>query len=151
MVFRKLEAGDKETYFALASAFYSSEAVLHPVPMRNIESTFRELIKRDTYIECRLCEEEGEAIGFLLVAKTFSQESGGMVTWIEELFLKEQYRGEGRGKEMVAYIEQNFPASRFRLEAEPDNSKAIHLYKKLGYRELPYVQYVKEDNAKQQT
>ena len=118
---------------------------MHPVPMQNIENTFRELIKRDTYAECWLCEEEGNSIGFLLVAKTFSQESGGMVTWIEELFLKEAYRGAGRGKEMMAFIEKRFPASRFRLEAEPDNRKAIHLYEQLGYRELPYVQYVKED------
>ena len=78
------------------------------------------------------------------MAKTFSQESGGMVTWIEELFLLKEYRGGGRGTEMVRFIETHFPASRFRLEAEPDNEKAIRLYKRLGYTELPYVQYVKE-------
>lgn len=144
MIFRKLEAGDKAVYVALASAFYQSDAVLHPVPMQNIENTFAELMKRDTYAECWLCEEAGEAVGFLLVAKTFSQESGGMVTWIEELFLKPEYRGGGRGTEMVHFIETQFPASRFRLEAEPDNDKAIRLYKRLGYKELPYVQYVKE-------
>lgn len=144
MHFRKLEAGDKAVYIALASAFYQSDAVLHPVPMQNIENTFRELICRDTYAECWLCEEGEEAIGFLLVAKTFSQESGGMVTWIEELFLKEAYRGSGRGTEMIAFIEKHFPASRFRLEAEPDNAAAIRLYKRLGFKELPYVQYVKE-------
>ncbi|MBQ6381551.1 MAG: GNAT family N-acetyltransferase [Clostridia bacterium] len=145
MQFRKLEAGDKATYFSLASAFYQSEAVLHPVPIQNIENTFEELVRSDTYIECQLCEEAGEAIGFLLVAKTFSQESGGMVTWIEELFLKEAYRGAGRGREMMAFIEATYPCSRFRLEAEPDNEKAIRLYKRLGYVPLPYVQYVKEE------
>lgn len=144
MRFRKLEAGDKETYFSLASAFYQSGAALHSVPIKNMENTFRELMARETYAECWLCEEAGEAIGFLLVAKTFSQESGGMVTWIEELYLKPEYRGGGRGTEMIAFIEQHFPASRFRLEAEPDNDKAIRLYKRLGYKELPYVQYVKE-------
>ena len=146
MHFRKLKAEDKAIYFALASAFYQSDAVLHPVPVKNIENTFCELIRQDTYIECYLCEEAGEAIGFLLIAKTFSQESGGMVTWIEELFLKEQYRGAGRGAQMVAFIEKTFPASRFRLEAEPDNEKAIRLYKRLGYVPLAYVQYLKEEN-----
>lgn len=145
MIIRKLEARDKEIYFSLASAFYSSDAVLHPVPIKNIENTFEELMKRDTYAECHICEEGGEPIGFLLVAKTFSQESGGIVTWIEELFLKEEYRGGGRGAEMVEYIERVFPASRFRLEAEPDNERAIRLYKRLGFKELPYVQYVKEN------
>lgn len=144
MRFRQLGAGDKQVYVSLASAFYQSEAVLHPVPMQNIENTFAELTARDTYVECWLCEEEAEAIGFLLVAKTFSQESGGMVTWIEELYLKEAYRGAGRGKEMMRFIETQFPASRFRLEAEPENTNAIRLYQKSGYRELPYIQYVKE-------
>lgn len=147
MIIRKLEARDKEAYFSLASAFYSSDAVLHPVPIENIENTFEELINRDTYAECRICEENGEPVGFLLVAKTFSQESGGLVTWIEELFLKEEYRGGGRGTEMVEYIEREFPASRFRLEAEPDNERAIKLYKRLGFKELPYVQYVKENEG----
>ncbi|MBE6819333.1 MAG: GNAT family N-acetyltransferase [Ruminococcaceae bacterium] len=145
MRLRKLEAGDKAAYFALASAFYQSGATLYSVPVKNIENTFEELMRRDTYAECWLCEEAGEAIGFLLVAKTFSQESGGMVTWIEELYLKEAYRGAGRGKQMIAFIEKQFPASRFRLEAEPDNEKAIRLYRNLGYQELNYLQYVKEE------
>ena len=49
MTFRKLEARDQEVYISLASAFYRSDAVLHPVPMQNIENTFAELMKRDTY------------------------------------------------------------------------------------------------------
>lgn len=145
MIIRKLEAGDKEVYFSLASAFYDSDAVLHPVPIENIENTFNELIKRDTYAECYLCEEDKKAIGFLLVAKTFSQESGGMVTWVEELYLEKEYRGGGRGTQMLDFIHTHFPSSRFRLEAEPDNEKAIRLYKRLGYKHLPYIQYVKED------
>ena len=147
MRIRKLEARDKEAYVSLASAFYHSEAVLHPVPIKNIENTFAELMKRDTYAECHICEENGEAIGFLLVAKTFSQESGGIVTWIEELFLKEEYRGGGRGTQMIDYIMRTFPSSRFRLEAEPENDRAIKLYKRLGFKELPYVQYVKENEG----
>lgn len=34
-------------------------------------------------------------------------------------------------------------AARLRLEAEPDNTGAIRLYKRLGFEELPYKQLIK--------
>ena len=36
------------------------------------------------------------------------------------------------------------PAARYRLEAEPENEGAVRLYHRMGYKELPYMQLVKE-------
>ena len=88
---RQLEARDKEVYFSLASAFYKSDAVLHPVPVKNIEATFGEMLRSRDYIDCYIAFEEEKAVGFFLIAKTFSQEAGGMVIWVEEIYIYEQY------------------------------------------------------------
>ena len=140
---RQLEARDKEVYFSLASAFYKSDAVIHPVPVKNIEATFNEMMRSRDYIDCYLGFEDEKAVGFFLIAKTFSQEAGGMVIWVEEIYIYEQFRGKGYGRELMKYIETLFPAPRYRLEIEPDNDKARKLYNKLGYKFLPYEQMLK--------
>lgn len=140
---RQLEARDKEVYFSLASAFYQSDAVIHPVPVKNIEATFNEMMRSRDYVDCYIAFEEETAVGFFLIAKTFSQEAGGMVIWVEEIYVYERFRGKGYGSELMKFIESRFPAPRYRLEIEPDNDKARKLYNKLGYKFLPYEQMLK--------
>ena len=54
------------------------------------------------------------------------------------------YKRQGLGSAFFAWLEQNVPAVRYRLEAEPDNARAMALYKRLGYEVLPYVQMIKD-------
>ena len=49
------------------------------------------------------------------------------------------------GREFFSYIEEknSGKAARLRLEVEEDNTRAISLYKRLGYEMLDYKQMVK--------
>ena len=123
---REFTSQDRKLYVEMASEFYHSPAVLHPVP--------------DAFFE------RGEPAGYGLTAKTFSQEAGGYVIWLEELYIREQFRSRGLGSEFFAYVEKKYAgqAARFRLEVEEDNVRAISLYKRLGYEVLDYTQMIKE-------
>jgi ribosomal protein S18 acetylase RimI-like enzyme len=45
----------------------------------------------------------------------------------------------------MQFMEQEYPsAKRFRLEVSKENTRAIELYRKLGYEVLEYVQMVKD-------
>ena len=55
-----------------------------------------------------------------------------------------EYRSCGLGREFFAYLEENLPAARYRLEVEEDNERAISLYRRLDYEVLPYVQMIKD-------
>ena len=142
---RKITPNDRETYIALSEEFYSSDAVSHSIPVEFHEDSFDELMRSDEYIECFIFEHEGETAGYALIAKTFSPEAGGVVVWIEELYVREGFRGKGLGKAFFAYMEQNYNVSRYRLEVEPDNVRAKKLYSALGYKKLPYEQMIKGD------
>ena len=72
----------------------------------------------------------------------FCREVGGKTVWIEELYIRDAYRGKGYGSEFFKWLKENEPAARFRLEAEPSNFKAIKLYEKWGFCVLPYSQMV---------
>ena len=142
---RKITPNDRETYIALSEEFYSSDAVSHSIPVEFHKNSFDELMRSDEYIECFILEHEGDTAGYALIAKTFSPEAGGVVVWIEELYVREGFRGKGLGKAFFAYMEQNYNVSRYRLEVEPDNVRAKKLYSALGYKKLPYEQMIKGD------
>ena len=139
---RAVKAEDRALYSRLANEFYHSEAVLHPVSQAHIDATFCELMRENTYLDAQIIEYEGEVAGFALRAKTYSQEAGGLVVWLEELYLRPAFRACGLGKAYITWmLETRDPAvKRFRLEIEEDNLKAKSLYKKSGFAMLDYRQ-----------
>ena len=144
MNIRKINENDREEFLSLVKTFYNSEAVLHSIPESYHEKTFSELMRSDCYAECLFFEENNETVGYALLAKTFSQEAGGLAVWIEELYLKEQYRSKGFGSEFFNWLFVNVPAKRYRLEVEADNLRAKKMYEKMGFNILPYEQMVKD-------
>lgn len=143
---RKMTENDKELYITMAEEFYNSDAVLHPIPRDYFEKTANEALRSDEYAEIYLLEYEGETAGYGLTARTFSQEAGGQVLWIEELYIRKEFRSKGLGREFFSSLEDKNRGEivRLRLEVEADNTRAISLYERLGYEVLDYVQMVKD-------
>ena len=143
-MFRNAEEKDFALYMELAQEFYRSPAVLHPIPTQYMENTFREAMRSDVYIILRLFEVDGEAAGYAILSRSFSPESGSPICWIEELYIREAYRGHGLGTKFLTYLREEFPSARLRLEVEPENTGAAALYRRLGFTPLGYVSYVAE-------
>lgn len=137
---RKIKPTDRDFYINSVKAFYNSDAVLHDIPTEHITKTFDELMKSDTYIECYIFEKDNQRAGYALLAKMFSQEAGGEVIWIDEIFVLPQFRSIGLGSEFFEFIKKNSNPARFRLEFCPDNKKAIEVYKRQGFSTLEYGQ-----------
>ena len=142
---RPIRQNDREHYLSMARAFYESDAVLAPVPLSHMEKTFELLMEGSPYAEAFILEKEGKTAGYALLARTWSQEAGGEVIWIEEIMVLPEYRGMGLGKEFFAFLEENFPdARRFRLEVEDENEGAVRLYRSLGFSWFDYKQMKKD-------
>ncbi len=148
---RPVESRDHDLYVTLCRAFYHSPAVLAPVPDAHFETTFRELMAHTPFADAWMFSLEGQDVGYALVSYTYSQEAGGHVTWIEELYLRPEARGKGLAHEFFAMLESGRPAStlRFRLETEPENVRASRLYESLGFEALPYRQMIRDFPAEE--
>ena len=143
---RELTQQDKDVYLEMTGEFYTSDAVVHDIPKEHCEATFEELMRSDQYAKAYILEEEGKTAGYVLLSKTFSQEAGGLVLWVEELYLRPEFQGKGLGSKVLTQMDQLLgkQVRRLRLETEPDNERARDLYCRLGYSALPYLQMIKE-------
>lgn len=142
-MFRKIEASDRQTFLEYCREFYSSPAVLHKLPDSVFEATFDELMRSDVYLEGYMLTAGDRNMGYALISKSFSPEVGGQLILVEEIFLREEARGQGIASEFFEYLDGR-GAKRLRLEYEQSNAGAVRLYKRLGFSELPYGQMVKD-------
>ena len=143
---RKFQEQDKSVYFEFSKKFYHPPAVLHAIDESNFHITFSEIINGSPYAEGYMLFDGETPIGYGLLSKTYSNEVGGMVVWLEELYITEEYRGSGVGTAYFRFIEEQYrgKCKRLRLEVSKENPNAIRLYRRLGYDFLDYLQMVVE-------
>lgn len=137
---RKFVPEDREDYIRFSTEFYNSSAVDKPVPRGHFEQGFDEMMRSDVYVQGYMLVCDGNNVGYCVTMKTYSVEAGGITIWIDELFVLEEYRSKGLGRELFKYIEENGDKKlrRIRLEVELENGRAISLYKKMGFEPAPY-------------
>lgn len=143
---RKIQEDDLEMFLEMSKTFYSSEAVIKKVPETNFNATFQEMMESDQYLQGYIFMVDKSIAGYAITGVYFSPEVGGLTLWIEEIFIKKEYRGQGLGNSFFNYIEKelNPKIKRIRLEVDFDNTRAIELYKRRGFQELAYKQMIKE-------
>lgn len=140
---RKYTEKDREQTLVMMKEFYSSEAVEHPIPEKNMIATLDEAQKGSPYLDLYILECGKECAGYALTAYTFSNEAGGKVVWIEEIYVSARFRGKGLGGEFLRFVKKQYgDFARIRLEVEESNDGAVRLYCREGFRPLEYTQYV---------
>lgn len=140
---RLMKEQDKETVLDMMRVFYASEAVLSNGSEEIFLSDFENCVNDSPYLEGYIFEEAGIIQGYGMIAKSFSTEFGKPCIWIEDLYLKEPYRGMGIGSGFLNFIVDQYPGCLFRLEAEQENDRAIRVYEKCGFEVLPYLELKK--------
>lgn len=140
---RKYQKEDRLNTLAMMRDFYSSPAVLHSIPAEHFVKTLDEVEKGSPYMDIFILESGNQMAGYALTAYTYSNEAGGKVVWIEELFVLPSFQSQGLGREFINYIKSSFGEfARIRLEVEECNDGATRLYRREGFESLNYKQYI---------
>ena len=136
---RPMTIQDKEAVLGMMRTFYASPAVLTNGSEEIFNTDIDTCVSGSPYLEGYILED-GEIQGYAMVAKSFSTEFGKPCIWIEDIYIREAFRGQGIGKQFFAFITEKYAGCLFRLEVEEENAPAVALYEKCGFNELPYME-----------
>lgn len=140
---RDMTKQDKNNVLEMMQVFYASPAVYSngsdEIFLRDIENC----INDNPYLEGYTIENSDDILGYAMIAKSFSTEFGKQCIWIEDLYIKDNYRSCGIGKMFVDFITKKYSNCVFRLDVEAENETAVKLYQKFGFTILPYLEMKK--------
>ena len=139
-IIRLMIAEDKENVLEMMRVFYASPAVLSNGSEEIFLNDIENCVNESPYLEGYIFEDAGKIQGYAMVAKSYSTEFGKPCMWIEDLYVKDEYRGMGIGSEFLEYIAKKYSDAILRLEVEEENERAVRVYEKCGFEELPYME-----------
>ena len=140
---RRMEERDRERVKEMMRVFYASDAVLSDGSEEIFDADIDNCVGGSPFLEGFVFERAGELLGYGMIAKSFSTEFGRPCVWIEDLYVREPYRGEGIGSRFLDHVEKTCPGAVKRLEVEAENERAVHVYRKHGFDVLPYLEMKK--------
>ena len=140
---RMMRREDQSSVMEMMREFYASPAVWSNVSEEIFANDIENCVNDSPYLEGYIMEDGNDIQGYAMVAKSFSTEFGKPCIWIEDLYLKEMYRGLGMGKMLLTFITEKYTDCIFRLEVEEENGRSVALYEKSGFSVLPYMEMKK--------
>ncbi len=129
--------------FQLAMAQETEGLVLNKeIVDLGVEAVFRDPSKGFYYV----AENDGKVIGSLLTTFEWSDWRNGQIIWIQSVFVKKEYRGQGVFKMLYQYIKSKVENQEngfrgIRLYVDKTNKNAQKVYERLGMESHHYDTY----------
>ena len=140
---RMMTRKDATEVMDMMRTFYASAAVFTNGSDEIFKTDIENCLNENPYIEGYIFCEGETVLGYAMIAKSFSTEFGKPCIWIEDIYVKKEYRSNGIGQKFFAYITDKYKGHLFRLEVEEENEVALRLYEKCGFSVLPYMEMKK--------
>jgi len=136
VTYREFKSADRDTITGLVRKLYQEDPGGKPMTDEKIRKTFDELTRHPDKGTILVLDLDGEIIGYAIVLNIWSNEFGGNIVNIDELYIREGFRGKGVATNFIQYLITNKFAESVALaiQATPGNKKARALYEKLGFK-----------------
>jgi GNAT superfamily N-acetyltransferase len=109
-----------------------------PFDTESDRDTLLHFLSHETLGQAWLILCAGEVIGYIVLTLGFNLEYRGQDVFIDEFYLRPQYRGQGIGTQTLAFAQdacQSMGIQAMHLEVNFDNSHAQRLYRRSGYQD----------------
>ena len=146
MFIRDITLEDADLYYEMSLDFFAGDATLFPMTKDKLSRTLAQALNSSPYLRLLIFEHEGEIAGYALLAFYWSNEVGGMVTLLEELYVRPMMRGKKIGHHFLDWLFTTYDQTtkRYRLEVCACNTGARKLYENYGFNTLDYIQMIKD-------
>ncbi len=127
--YNSISISDIENIIQLMEEFYSIDN--YPFDSKISEELFNQFLADENLGKAWLILHKNEIVGYVILTYVFSFEYQGKIAFLDELYIRENARGKGIGKETIAFIQQEAPKLSLKiiyLEVESHNDAAQKLY-----------------------
>jgi ribosomal protein S18 acetylase RimI-like enzyme len=125
---------DVDTLLTLMREYYAYDR--HEFIEPKLRDALTSLLTNPAYGYAWLIADGGTPVGYMAVCFGFSLEFGGRDAFLDEIYLREAYRGKGIGRQAILHMLETCRANGIRalhLEVMPGNRAVIAFYEKLGF------------------
>jgi ribosomal protein S18 acetylase RimI-like enzyme len=129
------DRGRTEELVAMMRALYAEDRGATMVDESGFPRTVEVLIAKPCRGRLMLFEEGKLLRGYALLIPYWSNEFGGTLLFVDEIFVAPEARGRGIGRRFFRYLrdERPFGAVALALEVSPSNTRAMRFYASLGF------------------
>ncbi|MFT3914225.1 MAG: GNAT family N-acetyltransferase [Anaeromyxobacteraceae bacterium] len=138
MTWRPARPDEDETVVAMCLALNREDPGTRPVEASQVRRTLAALRADPVRGRAVVLEEDGAARGYALLVSFWSNELGGEVCNVDELWVAPEARGRGQAHALISALQAGtgpwprVPVA-IELEVSPENARARALYEKLGF------------------
>jgi GNAT superfamily N-acetyltransferase len=139
-MWRAARPEDDEVVVDMCLALNREDPGPRPLVPEQIRRTLTVLRREPSRGLAVVAEQDGQLIGYALLIAFWSNELGGEVCEIDEIYVVPEQRNNGYGRELFAALERGelwpkLPVA-LALGTTPDNERARRLYESLGFRAI---------------
>jgi ribosomal protein S18 acetylase RimI-like enzyme len=147
MTVKEFEATDKADFTELCQQFYDSMATLREYDQAVTDATFLRVLDHHENLWGYLFidKESARPVGYALVTSYWSNEEGGNVIVLDEIYINPADRAKGYAQIFMDWLERHFSdCVTITLEVLANNKRAAAFYEKVGFVSDGYVSYTKK-------
>jgi GNAT superfamily N-acetyltransferase len=139
LLFRPYQSADFDALEPMIFELYADEdAATLSISEAHITRTVRAFSEQPHLGEIFIFQLRGEVVGYAILTWFWSNEFGGKMVIIDELLVKEAYRGKGIASAFFNFLFKNkrYGEVAYELEVGLKKQKEMVLYHRLGFRDF---------------
>jgi GNAT superfamily N-acetyltransferase len=136
--YRLLTPRDMPGFITMVRTRYNEEMPESPIPAEQVIATVRELEHNRDRGTVFIFDREESLVGYCILVNYWSNEYGGTVLCVDELYVTPGQRGQGIASDFLNLIAKVAPEGcrAMQLEVKTRNRKAMGFYRKLGFEDV---------------
>jgi ribosomal protein S18 acetylase RimI-like enzyme len=138
-MWRSAQSENDVEIIEMSRELYREDPSTDPVPDEHMKRTLATLRTEPVRGLAIVLELDKKIEGYALLVSFWSNELGGEVCNIDELYVRPKFRNQGHASKLIRKLIDEAPSWQFKpvaiaLEVTPKNSKALALYSRLGFK-----------------